>query len=535
MSVFNNQNMLILNTLDSGFDQWYYFATSRNSPVIDDFDQIYSDLAPFRAYPPRYLRRLTHELATDSFSDIGAIRIRNGSSRAQEGVKPTHAWMVHATMEMLDAFVKYLPDMDILLNLNDEPRVAIPKHAMSEMRSAAKPADFGNGESPINAWSADRESKWNPIEPVNMAPFSLFTDYAKSNIWDVANQICAPMSKARSERAWNRRDLCLDCLQPHSLEQFVSDWTLAADICHQPDLKNLHGFFTSPASWKTSQHLVPLFSQSKLPGFGDILFPSPWNYVDKVKYEPSTAHPDVPYLEKKNTLFWIGATSEGISINGEWKGMTRQRFMHLMNNNSATPVTVLMRSGADKGFKYHVVDGGAPREKLGLQADVYLSDVVRCDDCETQKQELGNPAKRISFQEHWKYRYLFDMDGAGFSGRFHAFLQSHSLPFKTGLFRQWYDPRLTPWHHFVPQDVRLHDVWSTLGYFAGITVQGGSKESTSVLMEAHDEEGAYIAEKGRDWAQKSLRKEDMEIYFFRLLLEWGRLTDDQRDQLGFDP
>jgi hypothetical protein len=30
-----------------------------------------------------------------------------------------------------------------------------------------------------------------------------------------------------------------------------------------------------------------------------------------------------------------------------------------------------------------------------------------------------------------------------------------------------------------------------------------------------------------------LRKEDMEIYFFRLLLEWGRLTDDRRDQIGF--
>lgn len=25
----------------------------------------------------------------------------------------------------------------------------------------------------------------------------------------------------------------------------------------------------------------------------------------------------------------------------------------------------------------------------------------------------------------------------------------------------------------------------------------------------------------------------MEIYLFRLLLEWGRLTDDQRDELGF--
>jgi hypothetical protein len=25
----------------------------------------------------------------------------------------------------------------------------------------------------------------------------------------------------------------------------------------------------------------------------------------------------------------------------------------------------------------------------------------------------------------------------------------------------------------------------------------------------------------------------MEVYFFRLLLEWGRLTDDNRDNIGF--
>merc|ERR1711939_612796 len=42
-----------------------------------------------------------------------------------------------------------------------------------------------------------------------------------------------------------------------------------------------------------------------------------------------------------------------------------------------------------------------------------------------------------------------------------------------------------------------------------------------------------LAETGREWAGKVLRKEDMEVYFFRLLLEWGRLTDDKRDELGF--
>ena len=53
-----------------------------------------------------------------------------------------------------------------------------------------------------------------------------------------------------------------------------------------------------------------------------------------------------------------------------------------------------------------------------------------------------------------------------------------------------------------------------------------------VVIEGHEREGARIAENGREWANRVLRKEDMEIYFFRLLLEWGRLTDDDRDSIG---
>ena len=52
-------------------------------------------------------------------------------------------------------------------------------------------------------------------------------------------------------------------------------------------------------------------------------------------------------------------------------------------------------------------------------------------------------------------------------------------------------------------------------------------------LREHVEAGEEIAEAGRVWAGKVLRKEDMEIFMFRLLLEWGRLTDDNRDEIGF--
>lgn len=117
-----------------------------------------------------------------------------------------------------------------------------------------------------------------------------------------------------------------------------------------------------------------------------------------------------------------------------------------------------------------------------------------------------------------------DLDGAGFSGRFLPFLQSRCLPFKAAVFREWWDARVRAWVHFVPLDVRLRGLWSTLAYFAGVGEGGRS---------GRVEEGEAIAERGREWAERVLRKEDMEVYFFRLLLEWGRLTDERRDEIGF--
>jgi hypothetical protein len=103
--------------------------------------------------------------------------------------------------------------------------------------------------------------------------------------------------------------------------QFPLDFNLASEICHQPDLAFLHGLLISPASFKVSQELIPIFSQSALTGFNDILYPSPWNYMDKMKYQPSKEYPDPAYEKKDNTLYWVGSTSEGMSRFNDWKGM----------------------------------------------------------------------------------------------------------------------------------------------------------------------------------------------------------------------
>ncbi|KAL4739157.1 hypothetical protein BDV11DRAFT_215436 [Aspergillus similis] len=504
-----------------------------SSVTIDEFDGIYTNLLPFRALAPSEIRTMTQKLATNPANDIGALSIRNGTVRVQEGIKPTHAWMVQSASKMIEKFSEHLPDMDLAFNLDDEPRVIAPWKKVAELQNRAKAQQLPADDDISDEWSPERDATWGPIEPADQTPETMFVDRSFQRIFDpYVAPACPPGSKARTQRVWNRHDLCIGCIRPHSMGQFPTDWAITSDICHQPDLAYMHGLFLSPATFRITQELVPVFSQSSTSVFNDIIFPSPWNYVDKIKYEPSDEHPDSRYTEKENTLFWIGSTTEGVSHEGRWKGMPRQRLAHLVNNNTYNHVSILLPTDEPKSYSYQIFDGLAPTQVLGLNASVSITDpIVRCrnEDCTDQKDELGTGG-RIDFQDHWQYRYLFDSDGAGFSGRFLPFLQSRSLPFKTGLFRQWFDSRVTPWLHYAPIDVRLHGLWSTLAYFAGVdaTVDGRKIE-----VKRHDVQGRWIAEEGRKWAETALRKEDMEIYFFRLLLEWGRLTDDRRDTLGF--
>ncbi|KIY03617.1 uncharacterized protein Z520_00308 [Fonsecaea multimorphosa CBS 102226] len=527
-----------------GFDIWFEYAKNRSVLIVDEYDQIYHDLLPFRAVPPSELRSQTWKMVSNPWNEISGITIRDGEAKVQENVLPTHRWMLEGVAVLINSFARYLPDMDLAFNLNDESRIAVPYEQMKDLRERGRAQD----KSGASSWSADRAGGWLPI-PETEYTETIFRDNSWRNSFRAFGSVsCPPSSLARSSpHISSQSHICGNCVAPHSLGQFVGNWSDAADVCHQPDLAHLHGFYLSPAAFKTSYQLMPVFSQSKPHGYSDILYPSAWNYMDKAVYAPTDPQgtpgeedynpgfPDPPFEEKENVLFWRGATSEGVSSdNSAWRGMTRQRLVHMANNLTNHPhdtVTILLPSPADHSKYQYQTISGADVKKLGLQTDIAIVDfIARCGgkDCTDQEQEF-NLVGPTDFQAHWRYRFLFDLDGAGFSGRFLPFLHSHSLPFKTALFREWYDSRLTAWLHFVPQDVRLHGVWSSLAYFAGVN---GTMFGHKIWWKPHVKEAEMIAESGREWAAKVLRKEDMESYFFRLLLEWARLTDDNRDELG---
>jgi hypothetical protein len=524
------------------FDHWYRYATERSSVILDDFDTIHNDLLPFHALPPEKIRRRTQRLLKNPWHNATGISIRDGKAAISSHVNDDHRWMMNGIVDLISKFSEWLPDMDMAFNIHDESRIAVHWDDLDSMRKAVDSSEAGSR--PSNEFSSGRAAQWELLP--DLAPDTqIMTDLSWEPIFHSHGAAhCPPGSAARARRQWDRSRLCTSCTEPHSLGPFLANWTNASDVCHQPDLAELHGFYYSPSTFKTIHELLPLFSQSKAPGFNDILYPSVWNWLDKAKYTPSDEYPDVPFSNKNKTLFWRGASSEGISPDrGQWKGMSRQRFLHILNDVNvagASQPLLLPQAPAEEaenrqpGRKRHYTYTDVPVSTLTslMYTDVhFVGRFVRCwdIDCPQQEAEFGL-AERTNFQEHWQYKYLLDVDGAGFSGRFLPFMQSRSLPFKASLFKEWWDDRLTAWQHFVPLDLRAHGVWATLAYFVGLE---GEIDGKHVKLEPHISEGKRIATNGREWAQKVLRKEDMEIYFFRLLLEWGRLTDDDRDLIGF--
>lgn len=103
-----------------GFDKWFAFATQgRNHSLVDEYDSLMDDLLPFRSLTPGELRRRTAELA--QVPGVSIVSIRDGVAQIHS---KSGKWApALAFQQMLGAFVRDLPDMDIAINEKAEGRV----------------------------------------------------------------------------------------------------------------------------------------------------------------------------------------------------------------------------------------------------------------------------------------------------------------------------------------------------------------------------------------------------------------------------
>ncbi|KAI1912239.1 hypothetical protein LOZ12_003301 [Ophidiomyces ophidiicola] len=487
------------------FDIWFKFAKSRGIELTDEYDSIYHSLLPFWGLQPKIIRARAKEALGYDNALIGVL-IRDGKVSLANGGGDNNFWKRKALMGMMKPFVEYLPDMDLAFNTHDEPRVVIPSDDLNRLVSSALRgivSDRGN-KSLEKSWTRPTDlNKGDRFEEFRITRFNAF---AHQPTWTTSRSSCPVDSPARA-----LNDNGVDNIGAYSFSDlgFIYNTTAFSDICLSPSLKETFGMFERPNAVNVVRDLFPIFSESKVSSFQDILYPSPWYWAGNVTYESSK---DYKWKSKKNQLFWRGSTTGGLSRAGGWRRQHRQLFVKGLN--ALDDVKVLEKN--EGKWLAKTVKRATFRPLL----NVNFSHVGQCDpeDCEAQRGffDIVEPSGQ---QDAWAYKYLVDIDGNAFSGRYYAFLKSNSLIYKIAVFREWHSEWIQPWVHYVPLSLK------------------GTEHIESVRYFSEEEEGQQhaqtIAKESSEWAKKSLKNEALEVWFFRLLLEYGRVVDDNRDNIGF--
>ncbi|KAJ5135213.1 CAZyme family GT90 [Penicillium bovifimosum] len=508
-----------------GFKEWYIFARKKNVRNVDDFQQITGDLRPFWAVPPAEIRQMAAKLQTSD--GIAGLQIRN----KKVVYSPIEGWRIETLRKSMKRIARYLPDMDIALNIMDQPRVMVSfednqEYLRTEAITRSLPIDakdqFTSGMEHL--YEADS----TVADSVDPSWFSI----AGKPYMDYAKESCDPSSPARSDN-FTADDA--NRLYKSSSGGFISNFTAASDLCTVgPVLGDKHGFLFSASSNLITRKLIPVFSECKVSVNNDILFPANMYFLFDKRYTYNSRH-DYEWDDKADSLLWRGVTSGGVQLADNWQQMHRQRFVHITNSTEMRSETVSILSETSMG-RYRNYSNFYPDKFSSDHFDVGFTEALGCiPNCSFYDNILTfKPAE--AFSRQFKTKYLVDIDGHSFSGRWRAFLLSKSLGIKATIFREWHDSRLFAWRHFVPMDNRYDDLYGLMTYFLGVDPQTSPDDAFTIsepYIQSHDFEAKVLASQGREWAQHALRSEDLDIYLYLLLLEYGRIIDDNRDSIGY--
>ncbi|KLT43057.1 hypothetical protein CC85DRAFT_284814 [Cutaneotrichosporon oleaginosum] len=459
-----------------GFDEWWAFAQAHNVVLPDEYDGIHRDLAPFWALPKEELsRRLAADEAMD---EVFILELRNGTVYVdiKEGGL---AWdgtegRANQTAEMLASIAAHLPDFRATFSIFDQPQIYL---------------SWARRESLVSLGLSGKHT----------------THLAEVDDGNVRlTRSCAPDSAFRTEpNATSGRSL-------------VHDSIAASDICANPYLAPLHGLTIEPhepdSHPRPHTQLLPLFSLAKTSLNSDILI-TPLEQFGHIR-------PDIPWAAKRDPrLYWRGSAT-GISMMHQgvkWRDSHRWR-LHLFANNMTGQREILVPrlNASTVGLGTETMDA---EESARWFFNMRLAGgPIQCDEddgtCDEMQEEIEwAPYDPPSATRDAKF--LLDIDGNGWSGRFRRLMGSNAVVIKTGIFTEWFAPHLVPWFHYVPSKLDFSDLETIMAFFSGTPAEPGL---------AFDETARALGHNGKCFVQRMFRYADMQAYMLRLFLEYARVV-----------
>lgn len=469
-----------------GMEKWFEVAFRHNSKVIDNFDQIESDLKPFRRIKvgkSQWMRRLANAKTSAPGEMLGVLNIIGGKALV---FGPSVGPMSSITLErILEPVAEFLPDLSILYNWYAEPRILEGDQQKKNKKGHRL------GQTSSGTQSSDI------VEFEDLSGNFTYSHLVKA---------------------------CPDELQlPKNSNTFFYDFCREA---RKASHSELHGFFQAPDQFHPTNQLLPILSRGKVSVFNDILAPNVC-YHHK-SYRSWEINDTIPFEDKSKDLYWRGTTT-GIAMTSlNWAKGHRHRLVRYMSQLRATsnalrqgktivaPVNGTLGGNTLQALTEVSIDEAVSKALKSLAPEVwnigFSKTTKTCPEevCSTILHELP----LFSFDKavmSTKHQFVFDADGQSMSCRYYYLLSTNSVIFKQTLWSEWHDERLIPWLHYIPADLDLdkHELPIIMNWF--------------INTEKGQQYAKYIAMQSRQWAEDSLRQIDITLYFYRLLLEYASL------------
>ncbi|GAA5824165.1 hypothetical protein JCM5353_006163 [Sporobolomyces roseus] len=487
-----------------GFDKWFEFAQENEVVLIDEFDSTFRDVELFYALPPKVIRERAEKLQSDQSTFTMEISPGSGGKveisgahkedgRAKDQKKLMERWskfVVGGEVKGKDGKLRR-EGVNITMAAHDGPSVMMDERGRMRHLQAARQGKY---------------LKEDEYEEVN----------EDAALWGFP--LACP-ANSRLRRAY-------DGLEIDNLPKgpsFVADHKETMNLCSNPEWQYLHGFTSWPGM--RPQILRPLFSFAKTSLHSDILLTPLEQYWDKEPWDPS-------WEEKKyNKAVWRGSTTGVWFDRGTWWRSSQRVRLWFMGQDS-TGVRNVRFSG--EGLETPVgveslVEKQVPTMDL-MQRYVDFAFTGREGQCSEEDGSCQAVRDTFEFQRTFgwneanEYKYMLDLDGNAWSGRFHRLLSTNSAVLKSTIFPEWYAGWIQPWVHYIPIKIDYTDLFDVLAFFSG-DLDGQNH---------HEQLAKQIAQNGKDYTERFWRYADMEAYFFRLTLEWARVSAYDRDSMDYD-
>ncbi|KAF9450825.1 glycosyltransferase family 90 protein [Macrolepiota fuliginosa MF-IS2] len=476
-----------------GFDLWWEYVVEHNVQLPDEYDQIFHDLEPFWGLEPSDLFDIQAELE----KHIDSYTIGKANSTSVDIL--TYAFTEGRYDQLIAGSKKILALLRDIQHLLPDFRMTISPHD-----GPSRLSDWGVKQATLEAAAAKTYIEREALPKVT------------SSGWISA---CPPSSLAR------RIPINLDIPPaPPTRKTFIHDHRQTMDPCIHPNHFHHHGQFLSHNSGPDPQKaMIPQFSYCSTTLHHNIRIPVPYGWVEDVLPRNQDPRFDDKFDER---LLWRGSNTGMFHASStRWQNSHRD-FLVRHTNDFVGVVDVLMPAIKEDERV------GPPRKLKKSTLNPAFFDIAFSNKpiaCSTTVcpilEEIYPWRPYMGQRDAGDYRYVLDVDGNGWSGRFKRLITSNSLIFKSTIYPEWYTDRIQPWLHFVPIQVDLSDLHDSLIFFRG----DGNGEGS------HEELGMKIATAGREWSLNFWRKEDLNAYFFRLILEWSRIMSTDKAAMSYTP